>query len=166
MKDKQDDNPYLWKLYRADLADRRRPPKNLAQRDGYRKSRVYGAYGKRQIRTALDYHHASLILQHGTQVGDFRLAHQFAVRALRLGDNSARFLFAATMDRYLARNGKPQHYGTQIHFSGQSWTIWPTDPKTSDSERAKFAVRPLRILCQTAERLNSSIRSRCHSGLP
>jgi len=68
---------------------------------------------KRLLRDGLleapeDYYHAAMILQHSLAVADYWQAHQLAIRAAELGYNPARWLAAATLDRWLMRQGKPQ----------------------------------------------------------
>jgi hypothetical protein len=47
-------------------------------------------------------------------VYDFLVAHTLALVALTMGDTEARWIAAATLDRYLTTIGKPQIYGTQL----------------------------------------------------
>jgi hypothetical protein len=53
---------------------------------------------------------------------DFLLAHEFCVVALAKGEKEARWLAAATEDRFLMNLGRPQRFGTQYRSAD------PDDP--------------------------------------
>ncbi len=74
---------------------------------------------------------------------NFELANQLAERAIELGEDDARWLYAATLDRYLTSQGKPQKYGTQYQNVDGKWVLLPVDPATTDEERAEYRVPPL-----------------------
>ena len=63
-----------------------------------------------------------MVLQHGDSPEDYLLAHEFCVVALGKGEREARWLTAATEDRFLMKIGRPQRFGTQYRSSG------PDDP--------------------------------------
>jgi hypothetical protein len=73
---------------------------------------------KGELDTAQDFHDASFIFQHGEAADDFLLAHILAIEAVVKGDDSSKWIAAATLDRYLQIIGKPQVFGTQ----------YPADP--------------------------------------
>jgi hypothetical protein len=105
-----------------------------------------------------DYYHAAMILQHGRTAEDFDLAHQLSLKASELEptDRAARWLAAATKDRYLMTLGKPQLYGTQFKRDpGGPWYLYPVDPSITDEERAKWNVPPLAEAKKRAEALNT-----------
>ena len=56
---------------------------------------------------------ASFIFQHGNTVEDCLFAHVLAMEALVKGDESAKWIAAATLDRYLQSIKQPQIFGTQ-----------------------------------------------------
>jgi hypothetical protein len=91
-------------------------------RDREREARVKALYEAGEIRTGSDHYHAAMILQHGHEPEDFLLAHEFCVVALAKGEPRARWLAAATEDRFLMKIGRPQRFGTQYRSSG------PDDP--------------------------------------
>lgn len=79
------------------------------------------------------------VLADSQRVDDVRLAHD-AVLA-RLGEVAgARPLAARLYDRLRMLEGRPQKFGTQRRADG---TLWPVDPATTDSERAKWSMPPL-----------------------
>lgn len=94
--------------------------------------------------SAADYHHAALVFQHGNKSEHYKLAHKFAEKAVELGDTSAKWLYAATLDRWLLSIGQPQKFGTQFRKNNKgNWELAPTDKTVSDGERAEYNVPPL-----------------------
>jgi len=67
------------------------------------------------VRTGTDYYHAAMIYQHGQNPDDYLLAHVLAMDAVAMGSKEARWLSAATLDRYLLSIWQPQVFGTQFH---------------------------------------------------
>jgi hypothetical protein len=66
---------------------------------------------------------AAIVLQHGDDSSDYRVAHELAKAACEKGVNSTRWdrgsaewLAKATYDRWMLSIGKPQVYGTQKEF--------------------------------------------------
>jgi|SRR3989344_3613169 len=148
-------NQELEKIYREDIEDRKRENqywdnpkinKEINRKDQERKTRVKQLIKKGLLKEAVDYHHAALIFQHGETSGDFKKAHELAKKALAMGDNTARWLFASTLDRYLLSKGKAQKFGTQFKQNEKGrWELaQPIDPKTTDKERTKYSVPPLK----------------------
>lgn len=98
-----------------------------------------------RLRAAADFHHAALILQHGDCSADYKLANELAKKGMDLGDERAKWLYAATLDRWLLSLGKGQKFGTQfVQNSKGKWQIaQPIDESVTDKERAKYNVPPL-----------------------
>lgn len=86
---------------------------------------------------------AALVFQHGICPEHYQLANSLAARAMERGEAGARSLYALTLDRYLLSIGKPQKYGTQYRIVGEWLELLPTDPKTTDAERAAYDLPPL-----------------------
>jgi Family of unknown function (DUF6624) len=137
-------------LFEGDQADRRavaarqmtQPELNL--RDYERRQRLDGLAAEGKIQTADDYYYAAYILQHGTLAEEFRRAHDFAAEALIRGSHPARWLFAATLDRWLVATGQPQQYGTQyVRIGNHGYAMYTVDPEVTDAERAQYDVPPL-----------------------
>ncbi len=91
-----------------------------------------------------DYMTAAFVFQHGNCPDHYKLANILAEKAMNMGNVLARWLYAATMDRYLLSVSKPQKYGTQyaVGLDGK-WHLAPVDPATTDTERTKFNVPTL-----------------------
>lgn len=118
---------------------------DLRRKDRKRREKALSLLNEGKIKSAQDYHHVALIFQHGESTIDYKMAHEFAKKALELGDESAKWLFAATLDRYLISMGKPQKYGTQFKLNNKrEWELGePIDPTVTDKERVKYNVPPL-----------------------
>jgi len=107
----------LERLYMADRADRAPAggratyPTPGPARERVR--RVREILERDRLTTGADYYHAAAILQHAGQPSDLLLAHELSMVALALGDQRARWLAVATLDRYLMESGRAQRWGTQ-----------------------------------------------------
>jgi hypothetical protein len=115
-----------------------------------------------EINSSDDLYHTAMIFQHGNCVEHYRLANQLAERALSKGSNHTKWLYAATLDRYLMIEGKLQKFGTQFVRVGPAgrvgpgrWRLYPVDPATTDEERARYNVPPLATQEKKAEKLNA-----------
>lgn len=146
------DNVQLTQLFRVDQAARQGKnidwPK-LSAEDEVRRQEVHRMLDAGEVRTASDYFHAALVFQHGKEPDDYLLAHVLAVNAISLGDKDARWLAAATLDRFLLSVSRPQIYGTQFVGSVPGKTN-PWAQRTmnslllSDKSRAAACVVPLK----------------------
>jgi len=116
----------------------------IDENDKKRKKRVGEIVAEGGLRVAADYHHAALIFQHGSTTVDYKKANELAERGMELGDERSKWLYAATLDRWLISQGKPQKYGTQfIKSEKDDWELGPINPTTTDKERACFNVPPV-----------------------
>ena len=119
----------------------------LLKNDLIRKQRLYALLPDLdKSNTPKDLEAAALILQHGTVANDYWHAHTLAMRAVKLGDSSALWLAAATIDRYLVAKGELQMYGTQTHVDAKTNQLEPApvNPTITDEERARWHVPPLK----------------------
>ena len=97
-----------------------------------------------KITLAPDLYHAAMIYQHGTCPDHYKLANELAERSMDLGYVPARWLYAASRDRYLLAVGQPQQFGTQLHWNKVSgWYMPALDFRTTDEDRAKYDVPPI-----------------------
>lgn len=145
------DNEELWQLFQAD--QRERSPEDdqvvdlssVTARDIARLKRVKELYREGKIRTGADYFYAALILQHSNDsVEDYLLAHDFCLISIIKGDNRARWLAAATEDRFLISLGRPQRFGTQYRVDDEGgWQLYDVDPNVTDSLRRAMNVPSL-----------------------
>jgi hypothetical protein len=154
-------NDELLALYEADRQERIDMPRvstpeyqGMRARDLSRRERVMELVADVQLHAAEDFYHAAWIMNHGDNPTDARHAHLLALLSNGLGYRPARWLAAASLDRWLMYQGKPQKYGTNYLFDGRRDRLWDVDPHTSDEERAEWDVPPLAELLRRAEEAN------------
>ncbi len=146
------DNEHLRSITRADQDDRQGPAnteqwKAISKRDADRRAEVHAELVAGRVRSAVDFYNAALVMQHGQTLEEIRLAHSFATIASSLDptDRSARWLKAASWDRMLLRQKKPQWYGTQyVQDSGGKFVLYTIDESAvTDADRIQMAVPTL-----------------------
>lgn len=154
-------NEELAVLYKADKQERIDQPKAntpeykaMRARDLQRRERVMAIAAANGLQTAEDYYHAAHIMNHGDTIDDARDAHLFALRASELGYRPARWLTAASYDRWQMYQGKPQKYGTNYVYDGREDRLWDVEPTTTDEERATWDVPPLAEQLRKAQEAN------------
>jgi tetratricopeptide (TPR) repeat protein len=129
----------------------------VGKRDAERLKRAREIAAAGGLHEADDYFNAALILQHSDKLEDYATAHQWCLKAVELDpeNSNARWLAAATQDRWLMNQGKPQLYGTQFKKVNGKWILWDVDPSVTDEERAKWEVPPLAEARKRAEMMNA-----------
>jgi hypothetical protein len=112
----------------------------VGPRDKKRLARVRELYGNAELRTSEDYYHAAMILQHSDKPSDYLLAHEFCIVAISKGEDRAKWLAAASEDRYLMNIGRPQRFGTQYKSSGPkaAFRLFEVDDSVTDGLRREF----------------------------
>ena len=90
--------------------------------------------------TPVDLYRAAWLFQHGDDADDVHRAHELALKSANAGYDPARWLAAASFDRWCMYEGKPQKYGTQIVPDGVGFRVWDVDETISDEERARWNV--------------------------
>lgn len=78
------------------------------------------------------------------------LAQSLAL-ALLAQQPGARLVAARAFDRLRLLAGQPQKYGTATHLVDGRLQLWPVDPGTTDSERAKWGVPALAELLRRSQ---------------
>ena len=145
-------NGELKKMYESDVKEKLEADWDNAEmvaridkKDRERKKRVKEIISAGGLKVGADYHHAALIFQHGNTTIDFKKANELAKKGMELGDKRSKWLYAATLDRYLLSTGKPQRYGTQFgrNKDGEPEVAKPIDKNVTDEERVKYNVPPL-----------------------
>jgi len=160
------DNQRLQRLYDADQADRSTKMIDwikVTKRDTARQQKVAVMLEKDQVKTARDYYNAAMIFQHAIEISGNTLAQRLAKKSMDMGEQKAKWLYAATTDRILMRQNKKQKYGTQYtqkYVAGQDeqveriFELYPCDERTTDEERKKFDVPTL----EKAKKMASTLR--------
>ncbi len=150
MDEFRDHHNELRALFDADQADRRALAEGtlsqpeLSVRDMQRRQRLEELVADGVLVNGDDYYYAAYLLQHGNTPEEYRRAHDFAAQAATRGSRPARWLFAATLDRWLVSRGEQQQYGTQyVRVGPHGYAIYTVDPQVSDEERAQYDVPSL-----------------------
>lgn len=104
---------------------------DAAEQDYYkglevRKAMLRAMLGAGQVKTGEDFKEAAFVFQHGNSPEDCLFAHVLSLEALSRGDGTAKFIAAATLDRYLQLVKQPQIFGTQ----------YPLDPNLAHAVHA------------------------------
>lgn len=146
------------KLYRADQAERSPHPAHgtaeyraLRERDAARRKRIHEILAAESTLKPTAQYQAAMILQHSDHLDDIARAHELARASAEAGYAPARWLTAASLDRWLMYQGKPQKYGTNIVPDGKRQRVWDVDPTTTDAERAQWDVPSLAEMQRRAE---------------
>ena len=112
--------------------------------DVARRKEVLAILADGYVSTADDHFHAAMILQHGDQPSDYLLSHVLATVAGFEGHDTAKWLAAASLDRYLQSVDQPQVFGTQFSMTGSEWTQEPIDGGLfPDALRGQYGVPAL-----------------------
>jgi uncharacterized protein DUF6624 len=156
------DNRELWEIRQGDAAERSAEHdsdlKEAIERDHARLKRTKEIIAEGGLKTATDYYNAAMIHQHGSTADDYLEARALAQRAFEMdpANDRAKWLTAASLDRYLRRVGKPQIYGTQFKKVDGVWVLEPVDETAvTDADRAKLGVPSLAEQKKRAEEMNA-----------
>jgi hypothetical protein len=95
---------------------------------------IYTAFKESKVElSGDDLFYLAILFQHGSNSEDFLIATELATLSSEKGNNKAKWLAAATEDRYLLSKGEKQKWGTQ--FSKKSPDDeWELSPMASDEE--------------------------------
>jgi hypothetical protein len=117
------DNLRVEELHAADQKDRERVYSSakdleaLKERDLARRKELLELMGHGDVNTQNDLYRAAVVFLHGAEPKDFLTAHRLATVAAIQGHRPARWLSAASLDRFLMSIGLPQTYGTQFEHN-------------------------------------------------
>lgn len=118
----------------------------INKRDAQREAAARRLLAEGKVETGHEFEFLALVFQHSADSNGLRLAHVLAVTAVAKGRPSARWLAAATFDRYLQSLHQPQVFGTQFRSESRdngptNWTMEPYDRQAlSDSIHAAWCV--------------------------
>ena len=156
-------NSELARLFQEDQADRITKDgkpidwKAVDPRDKAREKRVKEIYANNQLHTAGDYYHVAMVLQHASAPEDYLLAHELCVVAISKGHEDAKWLAAASEDRFLMQIGRPQRFATQFRSLGNSlMRLYETDKGVTDELRRALNVPSLAQARETEAGMNST----------
>ncbi len=140
----------LAEMYRTDQADRQTSQvrgKKLAERDRQRRNRAMEILRQGALATAEDYYHAAMIFQHSNPGAEdyspqqYLLAHTLAMIAGFKGHEKAKWLSAASLDRYLTFTKQKQFFGTQYQQDKNNlWRPGDYNRMLTDTLRGEFGL--------------------------
>lgn len=138
----------LARLFKQDQADRQAQDIDwsvVGPRDAERERRVKALIAADALKSGMDYLHAAMILQHAHAPEDHLLAHDLCVIAIGKGEHRAKWLAAASLDRFLTTIDRPQRFGTQYQSKGRTDppVLLPVDPSVTDAMRRELGVPTL-----------------------
>lgn len=141
----------LQRLFEEDQADRAPAPgksfdwEAVSIRDEARERQIKELLRAGALQSGADYYHAAMILQHATEPDDYLLAHDLCVIAIGKGEQRAKWLAAASLDRFLMAIGRQQRFGTQFisRRSFRAPQLAPVDPNVPDQLRRELNVPTL-----------------------
>jgi len=145
------DNAELARMYEEDQADRKPAGGKsidwsvVNSRDKAREKRAKEIYQSDGLRTGADYYHVAMILQHAELAEDYLLAHELCIVAIAKGEENAKWLAAATEDRFLMNIGRPQRFATQYRSDGPNaeFKLYTVGPGVTDELRRALNVPTL-----------------------
>lgn len=135
------DNPTLTEMFNVDQKAREGDHidwAKLTKDDEQRRTDLRQMLSSGGVRTGNDYFHAAMIFQHGQNPDEYLMAHVLAMDAVAQGSKEARWLSAATLDRYLRSIWQPQVFGTQF-YGGPSF-----EGMTHDKINPAIVTDPMR----------------------
>lgn len=148
----------LRKLYDEDQSDRIQLDRlgiaawpKVHVRDIEHREHVLRMLVKAEIISATEMYLAAFIFQHGSCSDDYALANRLAEEAIKRGSNDAKWLYAASIDRYLISNHRVQKFGTQFRIQNGKQRLLPHDETTTDAERKKYNVPALAAILKDEE---------------
>lgn len=143
----------------------------VAREDAARRLEVLKLLQAGRLTTPTDLVGAAFIFQHGNCTDHYLLANKLSAQAIARGERPgatphpvARWIYAATYDRWLTTQGKPQKYGTQYTTKTKTmnacdFELMPYDPTTTDTERAKYGVPALAEALAQADKMSAECKA-------
>lgn len=115
--------------------------------------------------TMEEVYYAAMFFHHSANKNDIRKARGLALLNIKRGEllkkenkwvKKSKWLFAATTDRLLVREGRPQKYGTQFHQkdSNSSRELFDYDKSTTDKERTALYVPTLKQTLKNLKKMD------------
>lgn len=158
------DNPELQELFEQDQAARQDDSfyKNGDQVhafDTMRRMRVLRLLDDGVPKTPHDFFHAAMVLQHGDSPLDYKLSNELCKKAVAMDPNfrGAKWLGAASWDRYLHSLGKPQIYGTQFTIVDGKYYLMKADfSQVTDDERRTVGTRTVNEIREYLKKQNGT----------
>jgi hypothetical protein len=114
---------------------------SIVEHDSIRHAKAMELLAQGRIESGREYFFVALLFQHSDNPDELMLAHVLAITAASKGFSHAKWMAAATMDRYLQAINQPQIFGTQFKMATGQWTMEPyTRNAISDALREQWCV--------------------------
>lgn len=147
---------------RKDLFKNGDPPRAqidaLGEADKKRRQRVLELVSQQKLVTGPDYYHAAMILQHSVEDQHFLVGHVLATIAALKGHEPGKWLFAASLDRFLHRIDRPQIFGTQWRWGSEKPRTYTMEAYATnlltDAIRREYNVHTLAEQAKKTEEMN------------
>lgn len=114
---------------------------------------ILGMLGKGKIKTGDDFYRAAWFFHHGNTSRSYALAVALAAVSYHLGEPWGKNLYAVALDRFLLSIGQLQYFGTQFEKRKGKWKLSSYNKKTTDKERRKYFVEPLKEVLEGLKEL-------------
>ena len=114
---------------------------SIVEHDSIRHAKAKELLAQGRIESGREYFFVALLFQHSDNPDELMLAHVLAITAANKGFSHAKWMAAATMDRYLHTINQPQIFGTQFKMAAGQWTMEPYSRNAiSDALRTQWCV--------------------------
>ena len=158
------DNSELRDMFEQDQAARsgdsfQKDAEQIHAFDAMRRLRVLRLLDDGAAQTPHDFFHAAMVLQHGDSPLDYKLSNELCKRAVAMDPNfkAAKWLSAASWDRYLHSIGKPQIYGTQFTIVDGKYYLMKADlAQVTDEERKAVGTRTIEEIKEFLKKQNGT----------
>lgn len=126
---------------------------SLNQDDKQRRMEVLKYLQAGLLTSADDLAYAAIIFHHGNCLDHFALAHLLAAKALELGSEQARSIYALSLERFRMAAGKPLKFGGYRATKGQpgKCEVDPGDPTVTDDMRKAYGLPTIAEMEASAE---------------
>ena len=101
---------------------------NIDEEDRQRRIKVLGFIQQGQIHSPRNLVYSAYIFQHGDCPAHYLFGNRLAEIAMQADYQDAKWIYAASMDRYLMHIGENQKYGTQYTWINGEFQLYPVDP--------------------------------------
>lgn len=139
--------------------------KVLVKNDRKRRDLANAFLKSKEKLTPEEIYYAAMFFHHSANKNDVKKARSLAFLNMKRGGllkkenkwvEKSKWLFAATTDRLLVREGKPQKYGTQFHQESidSPRELFDYDKNTTDKERAALYVPTLKQTLRNLKKMD------------
>lgn len=140
--------------------------KVLVKNDRKRRELANAFLKSKKKLTLEEIYYAAMFFHHSASKNDVKKARGLALLNMGRGEllkkenkwiEKSKWLFAATTDRLLVREGKPQKYGTQFHQENidSPRELFDYDKNTTDKERVALYVPTLKQTLRNLKKMDN-----------